>query len=333
MKQVILSNIMSKDIDRVSSDAPFNAAIRLMSERKRSCLVVTNAERVPTGIITESHALSLMSHAEDMISLLNKPCTDVQGEMVISNQATPLEDALRLLEIKKSKHLVVVDDENHLSGVVTQSDLVKSYSHMITTSREHLERRVLERTQELEVANRKLATMSLVDPLTGLGNRRAMQVDIMKTHASSIRHKHAYTVALLDIDHFKKYNDHYGHQQGDDALKQVGAHLNNSIRETDSLYRYGGEEFLILMPETNSEEAMIPLKRIIDNLVKLAIPHEKSPFEKLTLSAGAACSNHKLTGWREIIELADRRLYEAKSRGRNQFCVKDGSGLTVVKAG
>jgi diguanylate cyclase (GGDEF)-like protein len=139
-------------------------------------------------------------------------------------------------------------------------------------------------------------------------------------------------VALLDIDYFKKYNDHYGHQQGDDALKQVANHLKNCIRETDSLYRYGGEEFLILMPETTSQEAMVPLQRIINELGKLSIAHEKSPFEQLTISAGAACSNHQLTGWREVIELADRRLYDAKSRGRNQFCVRDSAGLKVVQA-
>ena len=121
---------------------------------------------------------------------------------------------------------------------------------------------------------------------------------------------------------------------GDDALRDVAKILKKSIRETDFLYRYGGEEFLILMPETIVEEAAVPLQRIVEQMAISAIPHEKSPYGYLTMSAGLACSNPRLIGWREVIELADRRLYDAKCNGRNQFHMKEDSGsVKILKSG
>jgi diguanylate cyclase (GGDEF)-like protein len=159
------------------------------------------------------------------------------------------------------------------------------------------------------------------DGLLGIGNRRAMEVDLEHTHAVALRYKHPYTVVLFDIDHFKLYNDHYGHLEGDACLKQVSQTLEEAIRKSDRLYRYGGEEFLLILPNTKHSGALILAKRLVENLYNEAIPHCKSPHNVVTISAGIAsysASNGNNISWKNVVEQADKSLYQAKSCGRNQ---------------
>ncbi len=334
MKSISLSTIMTTSVKMVTNSATVNDVMQQMAASGLSCLLVGDAEQHPEAIITQQSMLQTIASVADYDSLLESPCTHVAQEAIMARDSMTIQDAITLINQHKAKHLVIINERYELCGLVTHSDLVNSYATMLVDSKAQMERKIQERTQELEAANRKLASMSLIDPLTELGNRRALQADITKTHAASIRHNHQYSIALIDIDFFKKYNDHYGHQMGDDALRDVAKIMKNSIRETDFLYRYGGEEFLILMPETVVTEAVIPLKRLIDQMAVAAIPHERSPIGYLTLSAGLASSNPRLIGWREVIELADRRLYEAKDNGRNQFHMKQETGsVKILKSG
>ena len=334
MKAISLSTIMTPSVKMVTNEVTVKDVLLQMTEAGLSCLLVGDKEQHPEAIITQQSLLTSIANTEDCNTLFKNPCTKVADEVVTARDSMIVEDAIPLIKKHKAKHLVIVNEHHQLCGLVTHTDLVNSYATMLVDTKEQMELKIQERTQELEAANRKLATMSLIDPLTELGNRRALQTDITKTHAASIRHDHNYSIALVDVDYFKKYNDHYGHQMGDDALKDVAKILKNSIRETDYLYRYNGEEFLILMPETVVEEATIPLKRIIDQMAVSAIPHERSPIGYLTLSAGLASSNPRLIGWREVIELADRRLYDAKENGRNQFHMKEDTGsVKILKSG
>ena len=114
--------------------------------------------------------------------------------------------------------------------------------------------RLIDGQTKLKRANRELLSLSLTDTLTGLGNRRRMEEDLTRTHARAIRVGRSYGMMLLDIDHFKLYNDHYGHQAGDEALRQLALCLGEAVREDESIYRYGGEEFLVLMPDATVEE-------------------------------------------------------------------------------
>jgi len=334
MKSLTLAKIMTTAVNQVAKTTLVHEALATLTNSGHSCLLIVDESNRPEGIITQQSLLNAIATAPDYTEFLNTPCTHASSNVVRANEDTAIEEALALINIQNVKHLVIMNDDNEISGLVTHTDLVNSYATMLADTKAQMEMHVKERTQELESVNRKLASMSLIDPLTNLSNRRALQVDIMKTHAASIRHGHSYSVAMIDIDYFKKYNDHYGHQMGDSALQDVAQILKNAVRETDYLYRYGGEEFLILMPETNAEEAKVPLKRIISQMATSAITHERSPIGFLTLSAGLASSNPRLIGWREVIELADRRLYDAKSNGRNQFFVKDDpASLQVLKSG
>jgi two-component system chemotaxis response regulator CheY len=179
--------------------------------------------------------------------------------------------------------------------------------------------RMLARQQtELEALNSRLRAIARCDPLTGLRNRRALQEDLDLLEARVSRYGHRYCLALLDIDHFKSYNDLYGHQAGDDVLQAVAAELNSAVRGGDSLYRYGGEEFLCIFPEQSLDMAMVAVQRMRSGLVERAIPHAGNSPGVLTLSAGLAtlvADQTRSVG--EVLKEADEALYRAKQLGRN----------------
>jgi len=326
MKQPTMYSIMTTEVDCLAPGDTLQTAMEHVVTHLRSCMIIVDSKNKPLGILTERRLLHTIAETADYNNLMTQKCTDHMHEAVKVHESTTLVKALELKNSLNAKHLVVVDRDGQLMGLITQTDLISSYAEMIEKTKDHLEKTVLKRTQELENVNRKLASMSLIDPLTGLGNRRAMQVDIMKTHAASIRHDKPYTVALLDIDYFKKYNDHYGHQKGDKVLQDVAHSFKESIRSTDFLYRYGGEEFLVLMPETSAQEAKILMARIVGDLAKLKIEHTKSPMQVVTTSAGAAesaSSPKRLTTWRQVIEIADKCLYKSKESGRNTYSIAE----------
>jgi diguanylate cyclase (GGDEF)-like protein len=187
-----------------------------------------------------------------------------------------------------------------------------------------LHRQVAHFRAELERANLKLLGQSLTDPLTGLGNRRRMEQDLAQAHAWAQRKARSYAICLFDIDHFKLYNDHYGHPAGDEALRTVAGCLGANVRATDRAYRYGGEEFLVVMPDCDLAQAATLARRAGQAVLDRAIPHAVRPSTPtfITLSAGIAvgCGQPGQTT-SDVIAQADRALYRAKSRGRNQVSI------------
>jgi diguanylate cyclase (GGDEF)-like protein len=156
--------------------------------------------------------------------------------------------------------------------------------------------------------------LSLLDPLTGLANRRMMDILFEKYFAGTQRSGTPLSVIMLDIDHFKKYNDTHGHDSGDKLLAGLAKLLLSVIREVDLAVRYGGEEFLILLPETDLIGASEIAERIRGAVeATLAI----------TVSLGVASCNLKIKKQEKIIKKADEALYRAKKRGRNRV---DASG-------
>jgi two-component system cell cycle response regulator len=173
--------------------------------------------------------------------------------------------------------------------------------------------------RELEAANRELVAISRRDPLTGLGNRRALQEDLEVLEGRVIRYGHRYCMALFDVDHFKTYNDRYGHQAGDQVLERVAAQLKGQARTGDTLYRYGGEEFLCILPEQSLATGVIAAQRMRGALEALTIPHVDNPPGVLTVSAGVAVMDPDgATTAAEVLKQADEALYRAKRLGRNR---------------
>lgn len=157
------------------------------------------------------------------------------------------------------------------------------------------------------------------DGLTGIANRRRFDEIHDLERRRAVRSSAPLSVLMIDIDHFKLYNDHYGHAAGDEVLRTVATELQKSfVRAGDFFARYGGEEFVALMPSTPASSALAHAKKLCERIAALAIPHERSPYGVVTLSLGVGTS----------VEEADRALYEAKRAGRNRA-----AGASQLKVG
>ena len=179
----------------------------------------------------------------------------------------------------------------------------------------------VELSAELTEANRQLETLANLDGLTGIANRRSFDFLVARHFAQAERQRTPLSVALCDVDHFKAYNDHYGHLAGDECLRQIGSALARTCkRGADFAARYGGEEFAVLLPDTPSEGALHVIETARNEVVKLAIPHEHSPTANIvTISAGIATYVHGRDSTPpQVIARADDALYRAKHLGRNR---------------
>ena len=187
-----------------------------------------------------------------------------------------------------------------------------------------LHRQVADFRERLEQANVELLERSLTDPLTGLGNRRRMDEDLARVLARARRTGRTFGVALYDIDHFKLYNDYYGHLEGDEVLRRIASCIDGAARAGDTIYRYGGEEFLLLLPEGTVGQVDAAAARIADQVSDLAIPHDARPSTPpwVTVSGGVVCWTPATDlALPELLHQADVALYEAKDSGRNRICV------------
>jgi diguanylate cyclase (GGDEF)-like protein len=184
-----------------------------------------------------------------------------------------------------------------------------------------LERRVAERTHQLAVANERLEQLSITDPLTGLANRRRWQEAADAQWQQAIDLGQPMGLAVLDIDHFKLYNDNFGHMAGDRCLQRVASALQANVGDTDLSARYGGEEFTILMPNTDLNAAFRLAERVRNSIASLPEPDAQFLNGIVTVSIGvAAMSAHYRPKLEELIEQADAALYRAKGAGRNRTC-------------
>ena len=164
----------------------------------------------------------------------------------------------------------------------------------------------------------KTKELSITDALTGLFNRRHFENTADREFLRAVRYKNNLTFAVIDIDFFKKINDTYGHLCGDKILKEVAFLLNDSFRKTDIVFRYGGEEFVIILTETNAENAKIPLERLREKVEKNNFKFKTQDL-KVTISIGYASNLDDCEDATELFDFADDALYKAKENGRNQI--------------
>jgi diguanylate cyclase (GGDEF)-like protein len=194
----------------------------------------------------------------------------------------------------------------------------------VARSRFVLRSRVDELTKvkgELEEANVRLGVLADHDGLTGLLNRRSLDAELKRRFAAAISLQEPVSVLMIDIDRFKEYNDHYGHQVGDECLVRVGRAIADALdRLQDSVTRYGGEEFLVLLPGTTAAGARQVAKRMVQAVADLAIPHAASDvFPMVTICIGVASLIPSMDDTSEkLVKLADACLYKAKQTGRNR---------------
>ncbi len=193
-------------------------------------------------------------------------------------------------------------------------------------------RRLIQQSQlqhQLETANQDLLRLASIDSLTQVANRRRFDEYLDQEQRRIIRSQFctqkansiAISLILCDIDHFKLYNDTYGHLAGDRCLHQVAQKIHSTVnRPMDLVARYGGEEFVVLLPQTDVEGAIHIARKICDQVRRLEIPHLSSPRGHITLSAGVATKNPCIESeMKNLIASADQALYQAKKNGRDCF--------------
>lgn len=215
-----------------------------------------------------------------------------------------------------------------LEKAAAQREKLEAQQHLVEhlqSSERELETRVTQRTSELHLLNIKLEKLSSTDALTGIANRRRFDEALESEWNRASRAGKPLALALIDVDWFKNYNDHYGHQAGDDCLQRVADMLTTTICRTgDLVARYGGEEFVFIAPSTSGENALNMAKKVCENLQRLALPHELSVYGCLTVSIGVAGAlpREGITA-ETLLKAADEALYRAKEQGRNRALLAD----------
>lgn len=186
-----------------------------------------------------------------------------------------------------------------------------------------LSRQIMEHeSNALKTLTEQLTQLSNRDELTGVANRRCFMNTIEEAYNAYPASSLPLSVIMLDVDYFKRYNDSYGHEAGDECLKIISGILKkHAQRNTDLLARYGGEEFMLLLLNSTPEHAERVANSVVNTLVNANIPHNNSPFEHVTVSLGVITAMNNDLTIKELIKKADIALYKAKAEGRNRACI------------
>ncbi|HCL41493.1 MAG TPA: diguanylate cyclase, partial [Pseudomonas sp.] len=169
--------------------------------------------------------------------------------------------------------------------------------------------------RQLESANTKLQELALRDGLTGLLNRRYWESCLEREFARHQRYDNPVSLVIFDIDHFKRVNDTYGHQTGDEVIRETARITSQLVRETDFAGRYGGEEFVVLLPGTTLDGAAQFAERLRSTIERQQLDYQGSPLT-FTVSLGVATLADDMAGYKALLERADKALYQSKEGGR-----------------
>lgn len=181
-----------------------------------------------------------------------------------------------------------------------------------------------EKVELLEIAEKKLSRLARIDDLTGIMNRRGFEEEFHREWTRSILYRSNFSVIMIDIDDFKKFNDAYGHVEGDKCLIQVAKAIEKSLRRPfDTIARYGGEEFVAFLPETNQNGALLVAENIRNSIEALKIKNQDAGSNFVTASLGVVTTIPRVGQDKEdLIHRADQALYQAKNNGKNQVRYK-----------
>lgn len=262
----------------------------------------------------------------------------IDVEVIISDRMMPGIDGIELCRRIRASNkdtytyfifLTIFDERRHVvSGMEAGADdyLIKPLDAEELKLRLHVAARVTElhrqlfrQSAELEQLNRQLFDQSRTDSLTMVGSRLKLNEDLDAIYAQPERSGRNYCAIMCDVDYFKAYNDGEGHPAGDKVLQAVARTLSNNCRVGDKIYRYGGEEFLILLPEQDLNAGLVAAERFRRAIEEMAIPHDGNPGNGIvTISAGVAsffgAADKSIEAW---LNEADAALYRAKQAGRN----------------
>lgn len=293
----------------VKNTDPTSSVILKMKDTDKDCATIIE-RGVPVGIFTIKDVLALYSSHKDF----SQPVSNFMTAPVETlNSEASIKEAIEFIKSKPFKRILVVNSEDKLLGMIMQKELISlAYNNWSSIMKQHQEE-LFELNNMLSEQADRYRHLAAFDPLTKLYNRYKF-IELYTTESVAMQQRnHAMSVIMIDIDFFKKINDEHGHNTGDDVLRITANTLKKPIRNVDIVCRWGGEEFVILLPTVDSEQAMIIAEKL-----RLAIEEETYPNQlHVTASFGVAEVRNN-DAIEELISRADFALYQAKKQGRNK---------------
>jgi len=273
------------------------------------------------GIVLRANAAMLELLGKSSEELIGNTCSIFMNFDLCDQSSCPLKTIQQPENCEHDIKLQTADGEQR-NYLLTAAPLITldGTPGVVVQFKDITQRKQME--EALEQANQELSKIAHIDGLTQIANRRSFDQGIDKEWLRLKRDEKPLSLLLCDIDFFKKYNDHYGHQAGDQCLKQVAQALESAVlRPADLAARYGGEEFALLLPDAPIEGALQVGERVMAAIAQLAIEHQQSQVgEFVTLSIGVATLTPTAEqNPAELIALADDALYKAKEQGRNRI--------------
>lgn len=281
--------------------------------------------RQPFMAETGQMAIELFKKHRPDIILLDVILPDIEG-FEVARQIRALEQPadwsaiIFLTSRSRDQYLargIEVGGDDYLIKPVSEVVLhakIKAMQRLV-----EMQRTLVGMTHQMNVANRELQRLSTTDGLTGIANRRFFDELLLREWRRCMRMKAPMALVMIDVDHFKLYNDAYGHMAGDICLKTVATQAASTItRATDIAARYGGEEFALILGETDVQGAQFLANQVRQRISNLNMPHESSEFEHVTISCGVVSTvPHAKLSLEIFLQSSDHALYLAKEQGRN----------------
>lgn len=328
MDRTPIRQLARDDYLTVTPDTDVGRIVEMFRSGTHGVVIVVEDE-APAGIITNRDLVQVFADALSGLTTDLPTAGDVMTSPVHTvSDSAEVGEVVDLMAQRGLRLVPLVDEHGNLAGVARFTDVMSFHAQMLKFERSKLTYAVEERTRELQAATERLKVLSGMDGLMRIGNRRAMDDAVGEAHALARRHGRPYCVVLVDIDHFKQYNDRYGHPTADGVLRSVAACLKQVLRSSDKVFRYGGEEILALLPETGGVGGIIAAERMRASVQALDIEHLDSATGVVTASLGVAMSgtDPELMPDRaeDVINEADAGLYLAKDAGRNRI------GMTAI---
>jgi len=299
---------INKPICKVVENTKTLDVLTKMVENNLDNVIIERANQ-PIGIITTKDVMRLLKSSADLFVDI---ATYMTSPLETLKETSTLKEAISFMNKKHFKRIVVVNDKDEIVSIMLQRELISlSYSKWATIMKEYSSE-LSQINELLHKKTKKYEEMASVDQLTGLYNRYKFTELFVSLYATMVKRENDMSLIMLDIDHFKNINDTYGHNMGDKVLVDISNILKHYFRNVDIVGRWGGEEFVVLVPTANSTNC----EKLADK-IRRAIQEAKI-LDDLEVTASFGITQIKLGDTLEIaISRADEALYDAKNSGRN----------------
>ncbi|MBE9032302.1 diguanylate cyclase [filamentous cyanobacterium LEGE 11480] len=335
LRQLRIGDVMTANVVCAYPADSFLDVVAMMAAQSVSCVVIIDpVSEMPLGIITERDVVRFHAESQDLSVLTAGQC--MTQPLVTMQPHHSLWQVHQKMQEMHVRRLVISYATGQLAGIITQTQLLRMMDPVEIHQTMQQMQSVIDRqtselqrlNQQLKATNQDLGRQAKIDELTQVANRRSFNQSFSQLLQRSAGRHNAISLLLIDVDHFKLFNDTYGHVAGDRCLFKVAQVLKGLAQTPQDLCaRYGGEEFALLLPGADLAEAEKIAQQAIQQVQKLAITHAASlTHDYVTISIGVLATICRIDSAPEaLLQMADTALYEAKQTGRNRYHIATGA--------